>query len=358
MVHLFLNTDDYLTAQTVARIKADLGDPELASLNSTDLSGERVGAADLLAQASMMPFLCARRLILARGWLTALGRRMKQSQNPDSAAHREAALLLDGLPTVPDSCDLLFVEPDFDRNGPLWKGFTLPDSDGEARAVLGLNVLAKQPGFTLHALSTPRSDRDVAGWIRSHADAHKVALQPGAVALLVDFIGADLRRLASEIEKLSLYAGSRPVTPDDVRLLVRDTREEQSWALTDALSERNGSKAFRALAELWRDGENPFALLGSVAANYRTILRTKTLMAPPHNLRTSAEIARVLEMKKSFPAEKAMRVVGRYSFRELDDIMERLLEANRAMVTGADQATEMELLVADLTLKPRAPAHG
>lgn len=361
MVHLFLNGDDYLTSQAIAGLKRALGDPELASLNIAEVAGERATAADILAQASMMPFLCERRLLLVTGYLTALARRMKQSQSPESAAYAEAATFLEGLPAVPDTCDLVIVEAELDEKGPLWKGFVLPGKDESVtRPVPGLTALSKQPDITLHALATPK---DPSEWIRLHARERGFQVEPLAVRLLADFIGSDLRRLQAEIEKLSLFAGSRPITPADVRLLVSDTKEEAIWALMDALSAREASKAFRTLHELWRDDENPFGLLSNIANNYRTLIRVKTLMGPPHNLRDNKEIAGRLKASP-FPVQKAMGAASRYSFGELEAVLARLLEANLAMVTGADQATEIELLVADLTLKPldrraaRAPAYA
>lgn len=351
MVHLFLNCDDYLASQEIARLKAALGDPDLASLNTTDLTGERVTAADILAHASMMPFLCERRLVLAGGYLSALSKRMKQSQSEESAAYAEAATLLGGLASVPETCDLILVESVLEKDSPLWKPIVLPGRDEDSTVTVdGLTALARQPGIKLYALETPR---DPSEWIRQHARENDVQLLPGAIRLLADFIGADLRRLKEEIEKLSLYAAKRPITPDDVRLLVSDTKEEVVWTLTDALSERNSAKAFRALNELWRDDANPFGLLATIANNYRTVLRVKTLMSPPYALRDHEEIAKRIK-GKPYPTRKAMESAGRYSFTELEAIMEDLVDVNVAMVTGADQATAMELLVADLTLKPQA----
>ncbi|MCB0053823.1 MAG: hypothetical protein KDE45_06500, partial [Caldilineaceae bacterium] len=55
----------------------------------------------------------------------------------------------------------------------------------------------------------------------------------------------------------------------------------------------------------------------------------------------------------AFPVEKAMRLVNQYTFDELEHAMERLLEADVAMKTGADQNTEIDVLVAELSVRQR-----
>ena len=51
-----------------------------------------------------------------------------------------------------------------------------------------------------------------------------------------------------------------------------------------------------------------------------------------------------------YTVKKAMGVAGRYSDAQIARIVERVFQANVAMVTGGDQQTELQLLVADLTL--------
>ena len=108
----------------------------------------------------------------------------------------------------------------------------------------------------------------------------KVKIEQEAAALLGTWIGGDLRRVASEVEKLSLYAGKRAITAADVRLLVADESEEKMWNLTDGLSARNAKMAMGSLAELLlQDDKLEFMILSSIAGNYRMIARVKALMA-------------------------------------------------------------------------------
>ena len=53
-----------------------------------------------------------------------------------------------------------------------------------------------------------------------------------------------------------------------------------------------------------------------------------------------------------FPVKKAMAQSRNYSLVQLEAIMDRLLTADVGMKTGADPATELDILVAELT-RPR-----
>ena len=58
----------------------------------------------------------------------------------------------------------------------------------------------------------------------SLAAAARFRIEPAALDLLVEALGADIARIAVEIEKLSLYAAGRQVGVDDIAALVPDAR--------------------------------------------------------------------------------------------------------------------------------------
>jgi DNA polymerase-3 subunit delta len=348
MIYLLLNCDEYLAAQRIAELKQNLGDAELAGLNSSELAGERTTVADVLGQAAMMPFLTERRLVVVHGLLANLDQRMAQSKGPESAAYQEAARLLDGLPETPATCDLVLVDASPDRRRGLWRGFTLPASEKQPeRKIAGLESLVKRKQVTLQELATPEA-KALPGWIQQHAKSRQIAIDGRAVQRLADFVGADLRQLANELEKLSLYAGKRPITAEDVKLLVSDDGEALIWDLTDALSARNGRGAMTALYDLRRSDANPFQLLTMMARQVRIMIKVKE--ATRRSAGDEFAIAHQIG-EKPYPVKKAMGQSAKYSAQELNGILARLLKADYAMKSGADVDTEIDLLIAELTLK-------
>jgi DNA polymerase-3 subunit delta len=256
-------------------------------------------------------------------------------------------LLLHGLSEVADSCDLLLVENGLDKRRAIWKGFRVKHQDGE-REVPGLQALIAAKTVVQEELATPDA-KELPSWIQQRARARKVNIEPRAVQLLAGYVGGNLRQLDNELEKLSLYAGQRPITAEDVDLMVSDASEAMIWNLTDALSQRNPAKAMQSLQALRRGDAHPIYLLTMIARQYRVILKVKDAMRG-HAGANEYDIAKVVR-ESPYPVKKAMQQAGSYSFTELVDLMDRLVVADHAMKTGADPETEIDLLIAELTQK-------
>lgn len=348
MIYLLLDCDEYLVAQRMAALKHQLGDPELAGLNTTELAGDRTTVSDVLGQASMMPFLTAQRLLLVTGLLSQLDQRMAQSNGPESAAYQAAARLLEGLPEVPETTILVLADKGPDKRRALWRGFTAPGGENQPeRKLPGLDALIKNRTLTVEALHTPDA-KALPGWIQQRAKARQIQIEGGAIQMLADFVGPNLRQLDNELEKLALYAGRRPISAGDVRLLVSDASEALIWDLTDAVGLRNGRNAMRALYELRRGDINAFQMMSMVARQYRLIIKVKEAMSLGSG--DANAIAQQIG-EKPYPVRKALAQAHNYAPRQLDAILERLLEADYAMKTGADVDTEIDLVIAELTQK-------
>jgi len=98
-------------------------------------------------------------------------------------------------------------------------------------------------------------------------------LAPEAGELIARRAGADAAMLASELEKLCLYVGERPViAPDDVRMVFRDMAESWIFDFTSALAARQLGRALPLLRGLIEQGEPPLRLLAMIAREARLLL--------------------------------------------------------------------------------------
>ena len=344
MIYLLLDCDEYLASEYLASLKAELGDAEMAELNTSELTAQS-SAGEILGNAGMMPFLAAKRLIVVRGYLNQLSKRMAASKSTQSAAHQEATQLLNGFAGVPDSADIVFIDS-VDKRRHLWKGFTVNASDSKpAFKVAGLAAQIKEKQISLVSLASPEP-KALAGWIAQRAKRKEIAIDGQAVRMLADYVGVNLRQLDSELEKLSAYAHQRPIKADDVKMLVSDASESLIWNLTDAIGQRNGRKAMRSLYELRRGDANPFYLLTMIARQYRIMIKVKEAAATVGG--NEYDIAKVVK-ESPYPVKKALQIARKYPVEELLMVMDRLLTADYAMKTGADPDTEIDVLVAELT---------
>ena len=350
MISLLLDCDEYLAAEHLARAKAQMGDADMADLNTSELTAQ-TSAGEILGSASMMPFLAAKRLILVRGYLGQLEKRMAASKSTGSAAHGEAAQLLDGFAELPDSADIVFIDS-VDKRRHLWKGFTIAkpaaktkSADKSERKVIGLAEQIETKRLS-HVQLAPPDPKALAGWIAQRAKSKKIAIDGQAVRMMADYVGVNLRQLDNELDKLSAYAHQRSINANDIKLLVSDASESLIWDLTDAISQRNGRKAMRSLYELRRGDANPFYLLTMIARQYRIMIKVKEASATLGN--NEYDIAKAVK-ESAYPVKKALQLARKHSADDLVAVMDRLLTADYAMKTGADPETEIDVLVAELT---------
>ena len=90
-------------------------------------------------------------------------------------------------------------------------------------------------------------------------------------------VGDDLRLLASELQKLALYAGEKPaITREDVQAIVAPVREEEFFALAEAVGEGDAGKALQLFSDELRRKANASSValpfLGGVASAVRKAL--------------------------------------------------------------------------------------
>ena len=96
-------------------------------------------------------------------------------------------------------------------------------------------------------LSLP-SDREMPDWIRKEAEKQGGSFHPRAAVELSRLIGNDLFQARQEIGKAISYIGDdKQVSADVVRLLCGSTKDENVFALVDAIGQRKGKLAFKLL---------------------------------------------------------------------------------------------------------------
>ena len=247
MILLFHGDDDFEKSQAIAVLKPGVSaDPSLIPLNVTELAGRSVTSQTLQHHCDVPPFLGEYRLVIVSD-LAGRG-----------SGGEVMAWLIEHLPSIPDSTRLVLNESK-----------RLPASHALVKAVSRL-----QEGGEVRVFNTPRvRGGELARWVGQRAAAKGARLAGSVAADLANFIGPDLRLIDSELEKLSIYAGDRPITPQDVRLLVPYAQSASIFDMVDALGHRRTPQAFRLLSQLRSEGAHPLYLLTMIVRQYRILCR-------------------------------------------------------------------------------------
>jgi DNA polymerase III subunit delta len=92
-------------------------------------------------------------------------------------------------------------------------------------------------------------DNQVPGWIAAYASSQDYRMEPKAAALLAEFLGSDLSKIASEVEKLVVAIGKKgeTITPALVEKHIGFSKDFNQFELQDALGKRDVVKANRII---------------------------------------------------------------------------------------------------------------
>jgi DNA polymerase-3 subunit delta len=118
---------------------------------------------------------------------------------------------------------------------------------------------------------------DISPLVADELGPLKKKLARDAEIELKNRLGDDLRLIASELRKLALYVGERAqITREDVEAVVAPVREEEFFALAEAIGEGDAAKALQLFADDLRRKANASAValpfLGGVASAVRKAL--------------------------------------------------------------------------------------
>jgi DNA polymerase-3 subunit delta len=344
--YLLHGPDDFALAEFLDELKAKLGDPSLAALNTTVFDGRTASLPDVRAICDTLPFLTARRLVIVEGWLTRLIGRAEAAE-PAAADDAEAdagdepapepqrgggardALkdLAAYLPHLPETTALVLVEKR-----------ELPKGNLVLKAATGADW-AFVKFFDL-----PKGDALVR-WIRSRAKAEGGEFSREAAQALAE-VEDDPRGLGNEIAKLLTYVDrARPVELDDVQALTPAGGEAIIWDLVDAIGQRRGPQALRELHKLLETAA-PIYILSMIVRQYRLLLLVKEQLQARAS---EADIAKALG-QKPYTIGKIITQSRGFDLPALERIYRRLLDYDVDIKTGQiDAAAALDTLVGALT---------
>ena len=340
MLHVLYGTDEFRAAEALRTLRDQLDtDGSLAS-NVTTVAGRGLSPHELIQHGSALPFLAPVRLVVVEGLLTSLGNRrgLVDAWQP----------FLDFLPTMPESNHIVLLEPP-------------PRDDRESavgRSSL-LGALKQRPNVTVTEFRELKAwarggPSEVAQWLQDRAVRRHVSIEPRAIEALAELVGANLRALASELDKLQTYVDGRTITEADVRTLTPMVREERIFDLIDAIVEGHAANALRLLRRMLEDGsETPGHIQILVARQLRLLVRATELLEG----RASQDDVAAATNVRGFPLTKLMRQ-ARATHRGAAEAALRAVETTDHAIKTGRLADELALELLVTRLAALAPRHA
>ena len=215
-------------------------------------------------------------------------------------------------------------------------------------------------------------DTTKAGWesqvmrhVEDRAKTLKLDFARGALERFVLTVGSNTRSIDNELEKLSLFAGGRPVTAEDVGRISAVTHAGVIFDIGEAVSKRDLPKALNLIDHQLQRGENAIGLLlAAIVPKVRMLLHARDLI---ESRRVSVgknygsfqsalaalpagETAHIPRNKdggiSAYPLFLAAQAAGKFSLKELRQALDACLEANvRLVTTSLDHRLVLHQLV-------------
>ena len=184
--------------------------------------------------------------------------------------------------------------------------------------------------------------------------ATRASLQitPAALDTLVETLGADASRIATEIDKLALFTGgNRKVAEEDILAMAPDARSATIFALVNSLSRADRAQSLDLLETLVRDGEYLPLALTFLATQFRLALAAKE-----EGLRTAQQLqGHFTKLGIGMWASRAHQVLetmNAFSKPRLELAVAKMYQADRALRDGPpDDRIVLEEVVLALTSK-------
>ena len=349
IIYILHGDDSFAINQFLTVMIGKMGDPAMAELNITHLDGKTASEDDLRSAALSMPFLAERRMVIVMNPLARYTPHRSQGATQDEPtapasetgkAARERYLAF--LDSVPQSTALVLVVSDaWVKKKTGWDWEVLSEKHW-------LVKWAHQAGnkVFLKPFQLPRGNA-MTEWISKQAKEQGGQFTPQAASALSNQIGNDTQLAAIEVQKLLTYVNfSRPVEIEDVELLTSQTRQEDMFAMVDALGNHEGHQASRILHRLL-DDEDPFFIYGMVLRQFRLILQAREILDEGGG---EAQVAQEMHQAK-FVVDKITEQAERFSMPELIQVYHRLLEIDQAIKTSQmDWVTALDVFTAEIAM--------
>lgn len=184
-------------------------------------------------------------------------------------------------------------------------------------------------------------------FIADYLRRKQVSIEERACLMMAESVGADLNRMAGELDKLvlALPTGQMRITPDLVEQHVGISKEFNLWELRTAVSNKDVAKVNKIIFYF---DQNPkanspvatvamlFNFFAQLMLAYYSLDRTERGMMVQLDLRQNWQLREYTTAMRNYTALKTMRIIGK--LREADA---RLKGINRGNLTDADIMHEL-----------------
>jgi len=303
------------------------------ALTEHDLS--EVSLAEVLDDARALSLFSSERLIWILNAESALPRGRSEAESEDDGGGGSAAPLHDYLKDPTPAVTVVFEATRYDFEG----------DDKRKQERVRKFYSAIHDAVELRRFAPHEARAEAEALLRRAG----MQLDPEALDLLIESLGADVARIAVEIEKLALFSGQKPVGVDEIAALVPEARATTIFVLVNALGRRDRTRSLEILDTLSKEGVYLPLVLAFLSTQFRL-----ALVAREAGLKSAGQIQshfnRLGVSVWGSRADQIYQTVSKFTKPQLERALKLIFQADRGLRDARpDDRIVMEQFVVALT---------
>lgn len=189
------------------------------------------------------------------------------------------------------------------------------------------------------------ADKQLYSWLKKHFDKEGISFGMDSAVRMVERIGHSMDMLKGEVDKLCAYVKSKgrgEITPADVDRVCSAVKEEEAFAFSNALAERNRQKAFAALDILRSEHTEPSVIFAMASRTYTELFDVCMLLEEG---KRAEEIGNITGMQ-GYKLRLYLGYAKRHTVGRLRDTLTALVKVDAESKSGGISGyTAVELFV-------------
>jgi len=264
-VYFLHGEESYYIDKITTMIEENVLSPAEQGFNQTMLYGRDINMGNIITQARRFPMMAERQVVI-----------IKEFQQLPDLAKEESSKILEAYVAQAQPSTILVLahkHKTLNKNTKLYKAI-------EKNAVV---VETKK-----------MYENQLPAWIQNYLKDHKYTIEPKAVQLLVEAVGADLARLSGELDKLCINVlPETPISEALIEKYVGISKDYNVFELQNAIAQRDRTKAYKIIA-YWEANPKKQPLMPTLSLLFGYFV--KLLLASQEKDKSDQNLAKVLKI--------------------------------------------------------------
>lgn len=184
-------------------------------------------------------------------------------------------------------------------------------------------------------------------WIYNRAHLYKKKIAKDASDLLLELVGDDLGGLATELEKLALYAGAKPqIAKTDVENIVGRDITRDIFQLVNAIDKKDSEQSLKLVSMFAGNKRKESEVIGLLGWHLRRLLKAKQMQEKGVS---RFDIGKAIRIPSRY-REKFFDQLSSFDIKNIRNNIELLIKADQDLKTGKGKTgLTLELVMVRLT---------